>query len=279
MAFALFKKSNQNQKCLDIPENMINAPFDQIIACMDHKYLEDAVSSHFEDILPYLCSEEYAYLRLYPSWMKLLSEHLEELMESFDTTQDFRELITAFPEFAPSIYEFLFQEFLADSNAFSLSIADDVLIPMADLEKYQGAHFPIVRKYALEIMKRIQSESYANFWDILQIFEQYFDMPREEFKEFLHNDIFNDILDAYENILAIGEDDGDDDVFFYYDEDIQDLKGIFMDSETYVFFMDKLPHFLKINGIEFYAMLIKILGPLPEIVSLHDACAEIANPK
>ena len=98
---------------LAVPEEMFNAPFADIMACMDPMYLEDSVATEFDNIFFGRNIEDYKYLRIYPSWMKLLAENLETIMISFvHDLKSYKKLIELFPEFSAQIYEFLLDEYI-----------------------------------------------------------------------------------------------------------------------------------------------------------------------
>ena len=264
---ALFKKNSEpkaQKNCLAIPENMYAAPFEDIIACMDPQYLKDAVIFDFAKLLPYRSLRDYRFFRMYPEWENLFSEHLEEILCEFTHVGDFHVIVKLFPEHATEIYEFLLEQYLLTSDTWiseNISVIDDILIPMADLERYQYGKFDIVRNRCLEILDA--TNSYAELWEILQIFDQYFDMPRDYFNEYLQNE-FKEFVDSY---MENGMD--------YPVDDYEALAEFFMDCEAYQFFMDNLPELMEECGIMLYAILIQLLGSNKEVIQLHDCCKEL----
>jgi len=281
MALGIFKnrkEQSMSRNCLAIPENMYDAPFEEIIACMDKDFLEDAVSFDFEKILPYRKAEEYRLFREFPKLRALFCEHLEEIMNQFENIQDFKTIIDDFPGCAYDIYRYLLTEYIScDCCSYSqledrIDIIDDVLIPVADLEKYHHSKLEDVREHALEILDA--ADNYAEMWDIIYVFEQYFDIPREYFHDYLQLE-FDELVQCYDR----AEDKNTDLELFHYDfEDYRMLLDFFMDREAYEFFMNQVPHLIVNNGLEFYTLLIRVLGePIHEVVKLHDYCAEFIS--
>lgn len=269
---ALFKKNDSNygkKGFLAIPETMYDAPFANIIACMDPDYLEDAVLYDFDKIIPHRKADEYRYFRMYPSWISLFGEKLHEIMcNHIEHFCDFKKIIEYFPEYVVDVYEFLIESYIMlDNITQEMDIIEDVLIPIADLERYQNHYFPVIRKRALELLEA--SESYTVMWDMLQVFEQYYDMPRKIFNDYLEQSFVDLIINFNEkdwvrhNCAVI-----------YGEEDYHILSEAFKDRETYEFFMNNLPRLIIDNGLDLYTMLIKILGPNKEVLALHDYCAQ-----
>ncbi|MBQ9314125.1 MAG: hypothetical protein IJ220_03865 [Clostridia bacterium] len=285
MALGFFKKNAENtlaKNHLDIPENKYDAPFDVIIASMDPEFLEDAVASHFDDLLPYRTANELRYFRLYSSWHKLFIQNFHEVLNHFATNgdyMDFVEIIKLFPEYAPEVYEFLLNEYtskdlLSSTVGDKLNVTDDVLIPMADIEKYQSEvyhhHFDIVRKDAIDILD--SADNYAEIWDILQVFEQYFDMPREMFSDFLHEIFEEEIAGTFEKKSFTPTYQDEESRFDFEECDI--LNDMFMDLEAYEYIMDRLPTIMHRGGIGVYEIFVILLGKNLEVEKAHDFCHE-----
>ena len=268
MALNVFSKRKEaarvKKNCLSIPENLYTEPFDQIIASMDPFYLEDAVVYDFEKILPHRLAEDYRFFKLYPSWLDLIKRHLDDILSQFADMDDFKTFLIFFPEHSQEVYEYLLEQYLVNPNFIDgICMVDDILIPMADLERYQNYHFFIVREWAIDILD--VTSTYGEIWDILQVLEQYFDMPREYFETYLQQE-FKKTVNSF-------DEQNSSDVF-YGIEDIETLKDFFKDEEAYCTFMDYLPTLIAHCGISLYAMMVKLLGPVKEVLDLHDYCAE-----
>lgn len=288
MAFGWFKKQDGylehkdkgagKKGYLDVPAFMYGAPFSDIIACMDPMYLEDSVAANFENIFFDHNVEDYKYLRLYPSWMKLLAENLETIMISYlHNLKEYKKLIELFPEFSAQIYEFLLDEYIHKDDfddkdvGKEIDIIDDVLIPMSDLERYQGYYFPIIRQIGVEILDAC--DTYAEMWDILWALENYFDIPRKQYKEII-NSHFEDFVYSYSrHNSAINCEPA-----IYNLDDFGILNEFIRDQKAYWYFMDCLPRLIIDSGLDLYTILIKLLGPVKEVVDLHDYCAEFISP-
>ena len=258
---------------LDVPEELYDAPFPEIIASVNPQYLEDAVIYCFNDILPHRKPEEYHFFRMYDSWAKMFVNRIEDILLSVDSIDGFKQIATHFPEVVSDVYEFILNEWIYKYDSQSaqiingLSITDDVLIPMSDYERYQYTRFPIVREKALDILG--EAKNMKELWDILQVFDQYFDMSRASFEIFLRDDVFIPFIDSFNYNDYVIEDD-----FCFDGDDIAALKEFFEDQEAYNEFMNDLPDLIKGSGLELYTLLIKVLGPNKEVIRLHDSCRE-----
>lgn len=279
MAFWSRKKEYDGKKgYLAIPEEMFDAPFEDIIACMDPSYLVDAVCLEFDNIFCNRKFEDYRYLRLYPRWMNLLAGELDTVLYHYvEKLEDCKKLIQYFPEFASHIYEFLIDEYICNQSipgdcsvGDEIDIVNDVIIPISDLERYQCYHFSSIRKRELEILDIC--DSYSEMWDIIWAFETYLDIPREHFQEYLVS-CFQGFIEGYDehyyaekNTPAI-----------YGSEDFEALKHFIRDAEAYWYLMDRAPNLIMENGLDFYTMLVKVLGPAKEVLDLHDYCSEFVS--
>ena len=282
MAINLFgkgQKENGKKGYLAVPENMYDAPFADIIACMDPRQLEDAVAYAFDDIVVrHREADDFRYLRQFPSWVSLFGEKLEEIMyQHLEHLSDFKKILEYFPEFTTDVYEFLIETYIHketacfDSLPDEINIIDDILIPISDLEKYQNYHFNVIRDRAIEMMDA--AETYTEMWDILWAYETYFDMPREQFNEFIQ-EIFQDFVNSYDEYDSVISKIP----VIYTCEDYAMLSDFFRDAEGYWYFMDHLPILITSSGLDMYTMMIKILGPVKEVLALHDYCAEFLPP-
>lgn len=289
MALGFFKKSNKDvpevpkKNCLDIPEDMYDAPFSAIIACMDPKYLENAIASNFDKILPHRTSNELRYFKIYPDLYKLFLEKFDDVKYFFadnGSYADFKTIIEIFPELAPEIYEFLLQEFLdkdiiSSSIVNSLNIADDILIPMSDIERYQDQvyhhHFDIVRENIIEILYMV--DYYDELWDVIQVFEQYFDIPRKYFDDFVNEQIKEEIDSTFKvhNFMPTY----DNELCDYEESDM--LYDIFMDSQAYNLIMNELPSIMAKSGLGMYQVFANVLGRNKELEKAHDFCPELIS--
>lgn len=283
MAFKLFSKlfgkwfdNNDNKNALAVSPELYDAPFEKIMASVDPLYLEDSVAFNFSEIIKHRSVDEFRFFRLYKSWMDLVGQNLEDILYSFSSFNEFKTFLSHFPEHAEAIYEFLLDKYLheiQDENTKEqsefvneVSIVDDLLIPMSDLERYQAYHFSFVRKRSVEILDC--SKDYAELWCILQTFEAYFDMPREYFEEYVKDDIETFIQDTEAEGISSGK-------WLYYDvEDMEMFSEFFMDEEAYYIFMDNLKELLNDCGFALYSTLIKIIGPVKELTDLYGECAE-----
>lgn len=278
MAFSFKKRDYDGKKgYLAVPEEMFKAPFADIMACMDPMYLEDAVCADFDNIFKNRSVDDFRYIRLYPRWMNLLAEKLDDVfIYCFTKLSDFKKFIKLFPEFTYEVYEFMINEYIygsdydTDGIKDELNIVDDVIIPISDLERYQGYHFSSIREKGVAILDTC--DSYSEMWDIIWAFETYLEVPREYYHDYL-TFYFYEFVDSFdEHYYAINNTPA-----IYGSEDFETLKGFIKDAEAYWYLMDKAPKLVMENGLDFYTMLIKVIGPVKEIIDLHDFCAEFIS--
>ena len=279
MAFGFKKKDYDAKKGhLAIPEEMFQAPFADIMACMDPMYLEDAVCSEFDNIFKNRKIDDFKYLRLYPSWMSLLAKKLDDIfIYCFKKMSDFKKFIKFFPEFTYEVYEFLINEYIYGSDyddgiEDKIDIVNDVIIPISDLERYQSYHFSSIREKDLYILDTC--DSYSEMWDIIWAFETYLGIPREHYHDYLVF-CFDEFVDSFdEHHYAMNSFPA-----IYDSDDFEVLKEFIRDAEAYWYLMDKAPKLIMENGLDLYTMLIKVIGPIKEIIDLHDFCSEFISPE
>lgn len=272
----LFKKNSGKKGYLAVPEDMINAPFADIIACMDPRHLEDAVAYDFDKIMLHRSADDFRYLRQFPRWISLFGEKLDDIMFGLEQVKDFKKIITYFPEYIQDVYEFLIDSYInkddyLDDVGDEIDIINDILIPMSDLEKYQNYHFSVIRKRSLEILDA--ADTYAEMWDILWAYETYFDMPRNHFEEYIQESFMDFVKGYNEYDLAVKNTP-----VIFHSEDYEILSDFMKDAEAYWYLMDSLPWLISQSGLDMYIMMIKTLGPVKEILDLHDYCVEFIGP-
>lgn len=238
--------------------------------------LEDAVLSNYVDIVNELNYEDIDFIAMYPSWRRKIPECFDVFMrlmmnESFENFVDFA---NKFPECAPLVYEHILLCMLGKgddsyyiSSAHRFDFIEDLLQPMADLEKYQGCYFGCIRSYAIDILD--YTDEYADMFNVGEFLIEEFKVPADLIYSTFDATIDECISYVYEsfsrqmNLSIINAPDV-----------LDTLNDLFVSKRAYERFMDKLPCLLINCGIVLYTVLLCLLGPIPELVNNQSLCNE-----
>lgn len=264
MNFRAMEKRNDKQHYFNVKvESMFDSPFQDIVGSIPEEYVEEAVAENFHLLLSHMELNEFRYLKLYPSWKKMLCQNLTFVMEDL-AKEDFKDFLEMFPEYSPEIYEFLFEEMaIYDDFSYPLDVVEDVLLPMAYLEKWGNCHFPMVHEImdrAPYFLSAVATEhGYAKMWDVLYVLENEFDIPHEAFVDELY-EMFQEFVDNFRLPPMTHARHN------YSNHEMKRLSEFFRDREAYEFF--------RKSGLELYTLLIKLMGPYRDMMRLYAHCIE-----
>ena len=258
-----FKKnvtqSQPKQQYTYTPGDSIN----DAITNIPHNIIEPFVIQHFNEILDNSSSNEYVFFTLYDSWRKLFVKNYRFILVLSTDLTNYKIISEHFPEVANDVYDYLFREcIIRKSTRLSneIDIATDLLQTMAYFERYYECSFPEVRKYVNEILEATQY--YAEFYNTIQILENDFDIPMSIMEPTIKTTIHSEIQ------AWISKEDRTS-------HDCENtLTDFFANSYAYDYFMTNLSEILQVHGIELYAKLIKLLGPIPELIDKQFDCFE-----
>lgn len=240
--------------------------------------LEEVVLSNYSDIVGEIKLEDVKFMTTYVSWRRKISEHFKTFMYLMDGEFDnFVDFANTFPEYAPSVYEYIFLCILGESeNDYGITctsdfdLIQDLLQPMADFEKYQGYYFECIRKYAVSILD--YAENCKLMYDVANLLNEDFgistslidtaiNIEADSCIDYISECLTKNPHSSYQNSTLIFE----------------ILNDLFGSSKAYNRFMNELPDLLETCGIVLYSILLCLLGPIPELVSKQSLCVEYSE--
>lgn len=251
-----------------------------LMSDLPKEILENVVITNFGNIVKDLRFNDVHYLSTYASWRRSISQNFEELIKSFNNEFDnFVAFANMFPEYATRIYEYLIIAIAENKpecyhllNYGLWNLIDDVLCPLADIEKYQYYYSLALRDNVEGLLKNAETVS---------IMYETADFLVEEFDISAHT--VNSIIDANtdkvidEILTAMDSSEGDSEQFDNAQYVTEILQNFFDSPRAYYRFMDNLPELLSKCGIVLYAILVKILGPAPELIKCEPMCYEMSS--
>lgn len=239
--------------------------------------LENIIITNFDNIIKDASAEDLQYFSTYDSWRALIEKYFEDFMELLDRKYDnFILFIKTFPEYSNKAYEYMLSMILKEEpagyNFFSNSkskfdLINDVLEPMSCIEKYTGYFFNIIRDNVRSIMS--WPSTFSEMYAIADFLVEEFDVSTSMIDEIITDK--TNILTSY-LIELFSKPHNINDAFSEAPELIETLTNFFCSSKAYYQFMDNLPYLLDRCGIVLYAILITILGPIPELTKYESLC-------
>lgn len=202
-------------------------------------------------------------------FLKDLDERLDEIQD----VEELKEIIEIVPEHSGEIYETLLHKFLFGFGENILPPEDvdfleDILVPMADYERYKYYYFSDVRKYMSLLLEF--ADANLMLWDVVYVLENGFNIPHKQIETNIHWIMKDHILDFSKWLMIKSKPES----FTFDNEDLEEIKYLFKDKEGYDTFMDSLPEVLGNGGLELYTILIKLLGKNPEVMKFYNYCIE-----
>lgn len=241
---------------------------DELIQNLPLSLVEDAVYENMIDILQdsNLRLIDLNYLTYFGSWRQKVCDNFEIAIQTVLSFQNGVEsFIQLFPELTFQTYECLLNKILADDKEVwnivdkdDFDFIDTILKPMADLEKYQGCYFKIVREKASEIFTylRVRGGKYISMYYTACVLIEDFKISQDEVIELFKRQLY----EAVETVCKLFDSDG--------------LSRLLAIEEAYDYILENSHFLLAEHGIQLYSLLITLLGPIPEIVSKEFCCKE-----
>ena len=234
----------------------------EVIRTAPAEHLESIVCKNFPIIFKNSYAYEFHHFAMFSSWKNLLLENIDLAILKLEYPEELSSLISIFPEHEAKLYNELLKAIvekeLNDFSRSNFSITEDILIPLAYLEKYCKIPALNVRSYVKKIL--IATYTFSEFYDTINVLENYFDIPHENLKTYI-DEIFDEEIEMWiKKERSV--------------QDIELLEEFFASSEAYDLFMKNITKLLHIQGIELYACLLKILGPTKELLENEYACHE-----
>lgn len=240
---------------------------DELVQNLPLQLVEEAVYENIIDILEdsNLRLIDFNYLTYFDSWRRKIGENFEDAIQatlSFEGGVE--KFIQLFPELTAEVYEYIFEKTLIDDesvwtfiDADNFDFINAILKPMAELENYQGCYFKIVREKVSEILKYLCCHGqYVSLYHAVNLLIEEFKIPEAEvtciYQKCLH--------DSIESVCQL--------------LDIASITHLLCIADAYDYFLDNLPYLLSEYGISLYAILLKLLGPIPSITSKEFCCRE-----
>lgn len=259
MNFNVFKAGRNKS---EISEGLQHHDIGTVVANTPHDQLEDFVLDNFHSILIKTHSYQFHHFKKFESWRELFVTESQKIFEAQTDFCDFEDIIKNFPELEADVYAFLLDDIIHSEPEYELrsqiSIAEDLLIPMAHMESYCGVYFPQVRALYKEIIE--STISYHDFHAVIAALEIYYDIPTKELEAIVKENIDKEIELWLEN-------KGKEDDFYT-------LIEFFYSSEAYDCFMKKLYDIFAVHGLDLYKFLIEKIGPKAEILEHEYDCYE-----
>lgn len=238
--------------------------------------LEETVLLNYAEIVDEIKYEDISFISTYASWRRKIPEYFENFMYLLDHTkfENFANFINMFPEYSSLVYEYILKCMLGEGNiayiidfGHGFDLVDDLLQPMADLEKYQGCYFSCIREYAVDILD--YADTYPLMYEAGELLIEEFGIS-----ENLVNKIIDDTTDDYIHYMYECLSNNVTTAFQTSSDIFETLNDIFVSSKAYNRFMDTLPTLLTSCGIVLYSILLCLLGPVPELVNNQSLCSE-----
>lgn len=229
--------------------------------------IEEAVNENMVNILEdtNLRLADFSYLTYFNSWRQKICDNFEVAIRSALSFQNGAEkFIQLFPEYAPQVYEYIFEKVITDDAIVWEIVGDDhfdfidnVLKSMADYEKYQGYYFKIIREKVAEVFQYLSVHGkYHTMYYTADFLIEEFGICEEEVIELFKRHLYESIDGACERL------------------DIISIERLLSIAEAYDYILEDLPFLLSEHGILLYAQLIKLLGPIPAITSKEFCCRQ-----
>lgn len=246
------------------PFNMLS----ELIENLPLPLVEDAVLDNVCNIFwdKNLRLSDFKYFTYFESWHKMIVTNLQQVFQAVSEYEaGFEEFVDLFPELTPQVYEYIFEKVLANDECIWNIVDDDdfdfidsILKPMADYEKYQGYYFETIREKALEIFEYLSSHGkYLEMYYACDFLAEEFGISKEEVDELFKRRLYESI----EKVCKIST-------------DLEALSRLLSIPEGYDYLMENIAYLLSEYGIILYALLIKLLGPIPAITSKEFCCRE-----
>ncbi len=239
--------------------------------------LENIVITNFDNIIKDASAEDLQYFSTYDSWRVLIEKYFEDFMELLDRKYDnFILFIRTFPEYSNKAYEYMLSMILKEEPAgykfFSNSknkfnLINDVLEPMSCIERYTGYFFKIIRDNVRNILN--WPSTYSEMYAIADFLVEEFNVSANMTDEIIAdktNILISYLIELFSKPHSIN------DAFLEAPELVEILTNFFCSNKAYYQFMDNLPYLLDSCGIVLYAILITILGPIPELTKYESLC-------
>lgn len=228
------------------------------------------VADFFNIILRTEC-KLFHYFTLHEEWRKLFVDNIIYILENshFESYQDCTRLATLFPECAMAIYDFILSDYyqalisdkLTHSIWFNISIVDEVLQPMADIQKYSDQTSRIITEvWVTHFLSSINNNFYA-LYGAQEIFEKDFKINKE-----ILETIVNANIRSYIRYLAS--------IKISIQHASKTLNEFFAKQYAYDYFMDNICQILHCQGIDFYAYLVKQFKDNLELREAEYCCYE-----
>lgn len=240
---------------------------DELIQNLPLSLVEDAVYENMIDILEdsNLRLIDLNYLTYFDSWRRKINENSKiAIQTALSFENGIEKFIQLFPELTAEVYEYIFEKTLVNdkniwtfTDTYDFDFIDSILKPMADLEKYQGCYFKIVREKVSEILKYLCCHGqYVSLYHATNFLIEEFKISEVEvaciYQKCLH--------DSIETVCQL--------------LDIASITHLLCIAEAYDYFLENLPYLLSEYGISLYAILLKLLGPITAITSKEFCCKE-----
>lgn len=241
---------------------------DELIENLPLPLVEDAVLDNISSILDdkTLLLSNFKYFTYFESWHKMIVTNLRKVLQVVSGYEaGFEEFIELFPELTSQVYEYIFEKVLVDDECIWNIVDDDdfdfidsILKPMADYEKYQGYYFEIIREKVPEIFEYLSSHGkYLEMYYACDFLVEEFGFSKEEVDELFKRRLYESV----EKVCKIST-------------DLEALSRLISIPEGYDYLMENIAYLLSEYGIILYALLIKLLGPIPAITSKEFCCRE-----
>lgn len=240
---------------------------DELIQNLPLPLVEEAVYENLIDILQdsNLRLIDLNYLTYFDSWRRKINENSETAIQTALSFKDgVPKFIQLFPELTTEVYEYVLEKTLTnDENVWTFTDSDNfdfidsILKPMADLEKYQGCYFKIIREKVSEVLKYLcYHGQYVSLYHATNLLTEEFNIPEVEvaciYQKYLCNSV--------ETVCQL--------------LDVASLAHLLCIAEAYDYILGNLPYLLSEYGISLYSILLKLLGPVPAITSKEFCCKE-----
>lgn len=162
-----------------------------LVSNLPNELLEDMVISNFSNIIKDIRPEDVHYLATYSSWCNLISKNLDDVLKAL--SRDFNTLIVfskTFPEYAIKTYEYIITS-LAESKPENGLLAgnehkliSDVLVPIADAEKYNGYYSEVLRAHVEAILENLTT--FDSFYEVADFLVENFGISSEKVKKIIN---------------------------------------------------------------------------------------------